>query len=70
MRLTGSVLALRKTPNGDKYCQANDKIDKYAEIVFVKMACGDRQVWHEQEVHDVSRQDGDQRVGEIHSGWF
>jgi hypothetical protein len=57
-------------PDGDKDRQANAEIHNDSEVVSADMPRSRRQVGHDEEVHDIPRQHGDERLREIHHGWF
>jgi len=70
MLLPGVVAPSRECPDGDKYRQANTEVYNHSEIISSNMPGGRRQVRHDQEIHDIARQHGDQRLSEIHPSWF
>jgi hypothetical protein len=66
----GVAAPIGEGPDGDENCQANAEIDDDSEIVSADMPRGRRQVGHDEEVHDVPRQHGDERLREIHPSWI
>ena len=73
-----SALLLARTSSPFReglYCpeeyQAEPEVYKHPEIEpRWNMPCRRWQMRHEQEIHQVPRQDGDQGLNEIHSSWF
>ena len=62
--------AVGNAADSEEYGKADHEVNQHSEVVFTEMPRGHRQVWHEQEVHNVPCQHGNQGVREIHSGWF
>jgi len=68
--LTGVAAPVGEGPDGNKDGQANAEIHNHSEIVSADMPRSRRQVGHDEELHDIPRQNGDERLREIHPSWF
>ena len=69
--LARTASPLREGLYGSEEHNAEPEVHKHPEIELRGMVPrGGWQVRHEQEIHQVPCQDGDQGLNEIHSSWF
>src|SRR5579864_1488647 len=69
--LSRSLFSARQSFDSAPKHQANPEVDNYAEVHLAQPVTGGRgQVRHQQEVHDISDDDRDEALQQIHSSLF